>query len=87
MPSLASDNAEPTIEQLKADLRALWMAGDAISICEICDAWLTVEERATVDDVSVCPKEAYGSVRFPNEPCYRHRAWLVLEDRATPPRT
>lgn len=73
---------EPTLDQLKDDLRALWLSGGHVWVCESCDAWLTAEEKASVDDVSLCPKEAYGSIKFPNEPCYRHRAWLVIEDRA-----
>jgi hypothetical protein len=42
---------------------------------------MTDDERARVD-VTLCPREAYGSDRFPDEPCFKHRAWLVEVDRA-----
>jgi len=77
------------IEKLRAerdaaydDLRALWATDQSsVRICEHCDAWLTTDEAARVDDISLCPQEAYGGIKFPNEKCFKHRAWLIQEDR------
>ena len=78
----ALESLSTELERVKADLRALWGTDQSeLRICEHCDAWMTFEESARVDDISLCPREAYGSLKFPNERCFEHRAWLVKEDR------
>jgi hypothetical protein len=69
-------------DRLRDDIRQLWGFGtDELRICEHCDAWMTIEEAARVEDVSLCPREAFGSIKFPDEKCFKHRAWIVKEER------
>lgn len=74
--ALARPSVEKIIGEMLDDFEALfsWSMED-LNACENCGCWMTVEEKAPVSDVNLCPHGAYDSARFPNEPCYRDRPW------------
>lgn len=66
------------LEQIIADMNLLAIHGHDLDACEMCGKWMTHEEAYTAGDVTLCPHQAYGGPKFPNEPCYRDRPWRLV---------
>lgn len=64
--TLSDDEYDRLLESAENDLDLHW--------CEVCGAWLTSEEAATVPDFTGCWWEAMGGTRPKDkDTCVRHR--------------
>jgi len=76
MSEIARHAVEKIVGEMLDDIESLFSwSMDDLSACENCGCWLTVDEKAPISDVNLCPHGAFDSARFPNEPCYRDRPW------------